>query len=88
MMPRLIGVFAQLETWRLMARSPWRRMTGTRLDIKPATAGRAQARLVLIVFGQSGDAGLPELLAQEVHAPVGAGASISPERSVYNRSDQ
>jgi hypothetical protein len=87
-MPRLTGVFAQVETWRLVARSPWRRMTGTRLDIKPATLVHVQARLVLIVSGQSPDAGLPELLAQEVRAPVGAGASISPERSVYNRSDQ
>jgi hypothetical protein len=64
-MPRLTGVFAQVETWRLVARSPWRRMTGTRLDIKPATLVHVQARLVLIVSGQSADAGLPELLAQK-----------------------
>jgi hypothetical protein len=50
-MPRLTGVFAQVETWRLVARSPWRRMTGARLDIKPATLVHVQARLVLIVSG-------------------------------------
>jgi hypothetical protein len=59
----------------------------TRLDIKPATSGARSGKAALMISASLAMRAFRTLLAQEVHAPVGSGACISPERSVYNRGD-
>jgi serine/threonine protein kinase len=59
------------------------------LDIKPANIlRRPDGQIVLIDFGLSRHADLPDLLAEESHLPIGTGAFIAPEQVLGRRTDR
>jgi len=58
------------------------------LDLKPSNVMlRESGEAVLIDFGFSRHARLPDILAEEFSGPVGTGPYIAPEQLVGNRSD-
>jgi eukaryotic-like serine/threonine-protein kinase len=58
------------------------------LDVKPSNLMvRQSGEAVLIDFGFSRHARLPDILAEEFPGPIGTGAYISPEQLVGNRTD-
>ncbi len=58
------------------------------LDLKPANIlRRANGQIVLIDFGLSRHADLPDLLAEESTLPIGTGAYLSPEQVLGRRTD-
>lgn len=59
------------------------------LDIKPANLLlRPDGRVVLIDFGLSRHADLPDLLAEESSLPIGTGTYIAPEQVLGRRNDR
>ncbi|MFG5411217.1 bifunctional serine/threonine-protein kinase/universal stress protein [Piscinibacter sakaiensis] len=64
------------------------RQDAVHLDLKPANVIiRPDGRAVLIDFGLSWHAGLPDLLAEELRLAVGSPAYLSPEQVVGVRGD-
>lgn len=57
------------------------------LDLKPQNVMMAQAKAVLLDFGLSRHAELPDLLGEESSAPMGTAAYIAPEQVLGDRSD-
>jgi len=58
------------------------------LDLKPSNVMlRSTGEAVLIDFGFSHHAKLPDLLAEEIPGPIGTGPYIAPEQLFGNRSD-
>ena len=58
------------------------------LDVKPSNViVRPSGEAVLIDFGLSHHAALPDLLAEEFHVPIGTGPYISPEQVLRRRGD-
>lgn len=58
------------------------------LDVKPANVlFRPDGEAVLIDFGLARHSGLPDLVEEEFHVPVGTGAYISPEQILGARCD-
>lgn len=57
------------------------------LDLKPQNVMMTQAGAVLLDFGLSRHAELPDLLGEESSAPMGTAAYIAPEQVLGDRSD-
>ena len=57
------------------------------LDLKPENVMMVRTRAVLLDFGLSRHAELPDLLGEESSAPMGTAASIAPEQVLGDRSD-
>jgi nucleotide-binding universal stress UspA family protein len=57
------------------------------LDLKPSNVMLRNGEAVLIDFGFSRHAQLPDLLAEEIPGPIGTGPYIAPEQLFGNRSD-
>ena len=59
----------------------------THLDLKPENVILAERGAVLLDFGLSRHAGLPDLLGEEGSVPMGSAAYIAPEQVLGDRSD-
>ncbi|MCO5090806.1 bifunctional serine/threonine-protein kinase/universal stress protein [Bosea sp. (in: a-proteobacteria)] len=57
------------------------------LDLKPENVILAERGAVLLDFGLSRHAGLPDLLAEESNVPMGSAGYIAPEQVLGDRSD-
>ncbi|MCU4182522.1 bifunctional serine/threonine-protein kinase/universal stress protein [Bosea sp. BH3] len=57
------------------------------LDLKPENVILAERGAVLLDFGLSRHAGLPDLLGEESRVPMGSAAYIAPEQVLGDRSD-
>lgn len=57
------------------------------LDLKPENVILAERGAVLLDFGLSHHAGLPDLLSEESNVPMGSAAYIAPEQVLGDRSD-
>lgn len=57
------------------------------LDLKPENVILTGRGAVLLDFGLSRHAGLPDLLAEESNVPMGSAATIAPEQVLGDRSD-
>jgi len=83
---------ARLGALAAIALDDLHRQQVVHLDIKPSNlllhrSGAGQQRIVLIDFGLSRHAQLPDLLAEQFHIPMGTAPYIAPEQVLGLRSD-